>query len=42
MDEMTIRASLDACLVGHPATGLSKAHMNLPDPFPRWGQEKAA
>jgi G3E family GTPase len=42
MDEMAIRASLDACLVGHPATGLSQAHVNLPDPFPKWGQEHAA
>ncbi len=42
MDEMAIRASLDECLVGNVTTGLSQSHLNLPDPFPTWGQAKAA
>jgi G3E family GTPase len=42
MDEASIRASLDECLVGNVTTGLLKSHTNLPDPFPIWGQEKAA
>ncbi len=39
---MAIRASLDECLVGNVTTGLSQSHLNLPDPFPTWGQAKAA
>ncbi len=39
MDEQSIRASLDECLVGSVTTGLSKSHLNLPDPFPIWGQD---
>ncbi len=42
MDEVAIRASLDECLVGSVTTGLSQSHLNLPDPFPVWGQAKAA
>jgi G3E family GTPase len=42
MDEMAIRASLDECLVGSVTTGLSQSHLNLPDPFPTWGQSQAA
>ena len=38
----TICAALDECLVGSVMTGLSKSHINLPDPFPVWGQDKAA
>jgi G3E family GTPase len=42
MDEASIRARLDECLVGSVMTGMSKSHLTLPDPFPVWGQEKAA
>ena len=42
MDEAAIRASLDECLVGSVTTGVSKSHQNLSDPFPLWGQGKAA
>jgi G3E family GTPase len=42
MDETAIRAALDGCLVGSVTTGLTKHHTNLSDPFPVWGQEKAA
>ena len=42
MDEMAIRAALDECLVGSVTTGISKSHLNLPDPFPVWSHEQAA
>ena len=42
MDEMAIRAALDGCLVGSVTTGLTKHHINLPDPFPVWDRSKAA
>lgn len=42
MDEAVIRSALDNCLIGSVSTGVSKSHMNLPDPFPVWGQEQAA
>lgn len=42
MDEASIRGALDACLVGSVTTGLSKSQLDLPDPFPVWGQEQAA
>ncbi|MBN9062751.1 MAG: 4-hydroxytetrahydrobiopterin dehydratase [Rhizobiales bacterium 65-9] len=36
MDEAAIRAELDDCLVGHPATGLPKEAAWPDDPFPDW------
>ena len=42
MDEVAIVAMLDECLVGSVTTGLSQSHVNLTDPFPVWGQDKAA
>jgi G3E family GTPase len=42
MNEADIRASLDECLIGSVTTGMSRAQLELPDPFPVWGQEKAA
>ncbi|AOO85052.1 GTP-binding protein [Bosea vaviloviae] len=41
MDEATIRASLDACLTGSPATGMSKSLLTLEDPFPDWDRQAA-
>ncbi|MEM8795851.1 MAG: GTP-binding protein [Pseudomonadota bacterium] len=37
LDEEAIRDSLDQCLHGSKATGVSKAHAKLDDPFPIWG-----
>ncbi len=42
MNEMAIRSTLDACLIGNASVGIAKQHMALPDPFPKWGQDKAA
>src|SRR5690606_15023192 len=44
LDEAAIRAALDGCLVGpsDPARFDIDAHRSLPDPFPRWGRERAA
>lgn len=41
MDEASIRAELDACLTGSPATGLTQALLGLEDPFPRWDRDPA-
>ncbi|SEF44010.1 GTP-binding protein [Bosea lathyri] len=41
MDEAAIRAALDACLTGSPATGLTKSLLSLEDPFPSWDRHAA-
>jgi len=41
MDEAAIRAELDDCLVGHPATGLPKEAAWPDDPFPDWERRAA-
>ena len=40
MDRGAITAALDACLIGEAFT--PDLWSDLPDPFPRWGQERAA
>ncbi|MEQ8824013.1 MAG: zinc metallochaperone GTPase ZigA [Filomicrobium sp.] len=43
MDEATIRAELDACLMTLPENGSidTREWRKLPDPFPAWGREAA-
>ncbi|MFN3955621.1 MAG: GTP-binding protein [Pararhodobacter sp.] len=40
MDRAAITAALDACLIGEGFT--PDQWLDLPDPFPRWGQQRAA
>jgi G3E family GTPase len=42
MDEAAIRASLDACLMGHDDQGIRTEWAGLSDPFPRWTRPDAA
>jgi G3E family GTPase len=43
LDEATIRAALDACLIDVPARGFDpKRYAALPDPFPLWGVAQGA
>jgi hypothetical protein len=41
MDEAAIRAALDACLTGSPATGMTQGLLALEDPFPAWDRQAA-
>ena len=41
MDEAVIRALLDSCLTGSPATGLTQGLLALEDPFPAWDRQAA-
>ena len=41
MDEAAIRARLDSCLTGSPATGMTQGLLALEDPFPAWDRQAA-